>query len=154
MSGRQGLAGDEEAVAEAVAEGFQEVVEGVARDTEKLGRVRGKLPGVKGVSFMGRGAQEPSCSRRSTGAPRRRGLGRSRAPELCWFAGVAREVLVAAAKLSEGCWSEGGAINRPAMVSRFGSAGDSPWRARGCKEGMGSKPRSQDVVLDCQNHLQ
>ena len=86
MTERQGFTGDEEAVAEE----FREVVEGVARDTEKLGRVGGKLPGIKGVSLVGRGAQEPSCSRRSTGAPRRRGLGRSRAPGLCWVAGVAR----------------------------------------------------------------
>ena len=102
-TGRQGFTGDEEAVAEE----FWEVFEGVARDTEMLGRVGGKLPGVEGISLVGQGAQEPSCSRRSTGAPRRRGLGRSRAPGLCWFAGVAREVLVDAAKLSEGCWSEG-----------------------------------------------
>ena len=102
-TGRQGFTDDEEAVAEE----FREVVEGMARDTEKLGRVGGKLPGIKGGSLVGRGAQEPSCSRRSTGAPRWRGLGRPRAPGLCWFAGVAREVLVIVVKLSEGCWSEG-----------------------------------------------
>lgn len=39
-------------------------------------------------------------------------------------------------------------------MSRFESAGDSLWRAWGCGEELGSKPRSQDVVLDCQNHLQ
>ena len=90
-----------------MAEESREVVEGVARDTKKLGRVGGKLPGIERVSLVGRGAQEPSCSRRSTGASRRRVLGRSRAPGLCWVAGVAREVLVDAAKLSEGWLSEG-----------------------------------------------
>ena len=78
-SERQGFTGDEEAVTEE----FWEVVEEVARDTEMLGRVGGKLPGVEGISLVGRGAQETSCSRRSTGAPRRRGLDRSRAPGLC-----------------------------------------------------------------------
>ena len=102
-TGRQRFAGDEEALAEE----FREVVEEVARDTEMLGRVGGKLPGVERISLVGRGTQEPSCSRRLTGAPRQRGLGRSRALGLCWVAGVAREVLVDAAKLSEGCWSEG-----------------------------------------------
>ena len=53
-----------------------------------------------------------------------------------------------------GAGARGRAIYRPATVSRFGSAGDSPWRAWGCREELGSKPRSQDVVLDCQNHLQ
>ena len=51
-TGRQGFAGDEEAVAEE----FWEVVEEVAMGTEMLGRVGGKLPGVKGVSLVGRGA--------------------------------------------------------------------------------------------------
>ena len=102
-TGRQGFAGDEEVVAEE----FWEVVEGVARAMKKLGRVGGKLPGVEGISLVGHGTQELSCCRRSTGAPRRRGLGRSRAPGLCWLAGVAKEVLVVVVKLSEGCRSEG-----------------------------------------------
>ena len=100
---RRGFAGDEKAEAEE----FREVVEEVARGTEMLGEVGGKLPGVEGINSVGQGAQEPSCSRRSAGAPRRRGLGRSRAPGFCWLAGVAREVLVVVVKLSEGCWSEG-----------------------------------------------
>ena len=103
-TGRQGFADDEEAVAEE----FREVVEGVARDTEKLGRVGGKLPRVERVSLVGRGAQEPSCSRRSTGAPRRRGLGRSRAPGLCELDWAARECLLVVLKLLGGCWSAGG----------------------------------------------
>ncbi|KAE8782596.1 hypothetical protein D1007_44036 [Hordeum vulgare] len=47
--GGQGFASDEVAV----AEGFREAVGEVARDTGKLGRVGGKLPGVKGVRLRG-----------------------------------------------------------------------------------------------------
>ena len=43
------------------------MVEEVARDTEMLGRVGGKLPGVEGIGLVGRGMLEPSCSGRSTG---------------------------------------------------------------------------------------
>ena len=50
--------------------------------------------------------------------------------------------------------ARGRAIYRPATMSRFESAGDSPWRAWGCRERLGSKPRSQDVVLDRPNPLQ
>ena len=52
-----------------------------------------------------------------------------------------------------GAGARGRAIYRPATVSRFGSAGDSPWRAWGRRERSGLKPRSQDVVLDRPNHL-
>ena len=78
-TGRQGFAGDEEAV----AEGFREVVEGVARDTEKLGRVRGKLPGVKGVNLVGRGAQEPEIDR-SSNAEGPRSISSTGALLGCW----------------------------------------------------------------------
>ena len=90
-----------------VAEGFRVRVELGARGMDLLGRVRGNVPGVERSVMRGWAAQEPTCSRRLTGAPRRRGLGRSRAPGLCWVAGVARKVLVILVKLSEGCWSEG-----------------------------------------------
>ena len=53
-----------------------------------------------------------------------------------------------------GAGARGRAIYRPATVSRLGSAGDSTWRAWGCRETLGLKPRSQDVVLDYLNHLQ
>ena len=52
-----------------------------------------------------------------------------------------------------GAGARGRAIYRPATVSRLGSTGDSPWRAWGCREGLGPKPRSQDMVLDYQSHL-
>ena len=96
------VAGDEVTV----AEGFRVGVELVARGTDSLGKVGANVHGVKGSVMGGRAAQEPTCSRRSTGAPRRRGLGRSRAPGLCWVAGVAREVLVVVVKLFAGCRSE------------------------------------------------
>ena len=53
-----------------------------------------------------------------------------------------------------GAGARGRAIYRPATVSRLGSTGNSPWRAWGCRERSGLKPRSQDMVLDCPNHLQ
>ena len=59
--------------------------------------------GIKGVSLVGRGVEEPTCSQRSTGAPRRRGLGRSRAPGLCELDWVARGELVVVQRLLEGC---------------------------------------------------
>ena len=74
-----GVSGDEVAVAEE----FREVVELIAMGMEKLRAVGGKVPGVEGSVLVGRVSQEPACNRRSTGAPRRRGLGRSRAPGLC-----------------------------------------------------------------------
>ena len=107
------VAGDEVTV----AEGFRVGVELVARGTDSLGEVRGNVPGIEESVMRGWAAQEPTCSRRSTGAPRRRGLGRSRAPGLCWVAGVAREVLVIVVKLSLGCWSKGRAIYRPTAIS-------------------------------------
>ena len=85
-SERQGFTGNEEAVKEE----FREVVEEVSRNTEMVGRVGGKLPGVEGISLVGRGAQESSCSWRSIGAPRRRGFGRSRAPGLYSLLGCLR----------------------------------------------------------------
>lgn len=65
------VAGDEVTV----AEGFRVGVELVARGTDSLGKVGGNVPGVKGSVTRGQAAQEPTCSRRSTGAPRWRGLG-------------------------------------------------------------------------------
>ena len=101
---RLGVADDEVAV----AEGFQDVVELIARGTEKLGALGGKVPGVEGSALVGRVSQEPACSRRSTGAPRRRGLGRSRALGLCELDCAARECLLVVLKLLGGCWSAGG----------------------------------------------
>ena len=98
------VAGDEVLV----AEGFQVGVELGARGTDSLGEVRGNDPGVEGSVMGGRAAQEPTCSRRSTGAPRRRGLGRSRAPGLCELDWVARECLLVVLKLLGGCWGAGG----------------------------------------------
>ena len=98
------VAGDEVLVAEE----FRVRVELGARGMDLLGRVRGNVPGVEGSVMRGRAAQEPTCSRRSTGAPRRRGLGRSRAPGLCELDWVARECLLVVLKLLGGCWSAGG----------------------------------------------
>ena len=50
-SERQGFASDEKAATEV----FWEVVEEVARGTKMLGGVGGKLPGVEGISLLGRG---------------------------------------------------------------------------------------------------
>lgn len=58
MTERHRFADDEE---------FREVV---ARGTEILGKVGGKLHEVEGITLGGRGTQEPSCSRISTEAPR------------------------------------------------------------------------------------
>ena len=48
---RHGSAGDEEAATEE----FWEVVDRVARGTEMLGKVRGKLREAEGISLVGRG---------------------------------------------------------------------------------------------------
>ena len=109
-TGRQGFAGDEEAVAEE----FREVVVEPPRGTEMLGRVGGKLPGVEGISLVGRGTQEPSGSRRSIGAPRRRCLGRSREPGLCELHWAARGSLVVVLKLPGCAGVPGRPIYRPA----------------------------------------
>ena len=98
------VAGDEVTMAER----FRVGVELVARGTDSLGEVGGNGPGVKGSAMGGRAAQEPACSRRSTGAPRRRGLGRSREPGLCELDWAARESLVVVLKLTGWCWGAGG----------------------------------------------
>ena len=87
----------------AMVEGFRVIVEEAATGTNSLREEGAKLPGVTGSALVGRGTREPMCSRRSTGVPRRRGLGRPREPGLCSLGKVAREVLEVAAMLSEGC---------------------------------------------------
>ena len=91
----------------AAAEGFRVKVGVVATGTDLLGKEGGKIPGVTGSGLVGRGTREPTCSQRLTGAPRRRGLGRSRLPELCLLKEEARKVIEVAAMRNEGCWSEG-----------------------------------------------
>ena len=98
------VAGDEVIMAER----FRVGVELVARGTDSLGGVGGNDPGVKGSVMGSRAAQEPACSRRSTGAPRRRGLGRSRAPGLCELDWAARGSLVVVLKWPGGCWGAEG----------------------------------------------
>ena len=91
-----------------VADGFRVGVELGVRGMDSFGKVRGSVFRITGSVMGGRAAQESTCSRRSTGVPRRRGFGRSRVSGFCEFDCAVRECLLVVLKLFGGCWSVGG----------------------------------------------
>ena len=114
----------------ATAERFRVTVEVAAMGSDSLGRERGKLPRVTGSALVGRGMREPTCRRRSTGAPCRRGLGRSLALGLYLLTGVPREAIGVLVRWSDGFWSEGrcrGFVTVDVLVKGLSVGAIAPW---------------------------